>query len=105
MMTQDFPGGGALYQIGLKSVVRCIMEPPLVLGDTDKRIAKLRRHHDISGILDEIERENTSGLSSLRSNLTFRPRKCTLKSINRRTVEARTSEKARGRAKKRRRAS
>ena len=104
MMAQDFPGGGPLYQIGLKSVVRCIMEPPLVLGDTDKRIAELGRKLDISGPLAEIERENASGRGSLRSNLTFRPRKCTLKSIDRKTVEARTSEKARGRAKKRRRA-
>ena len=80
------------------------MEEPLVLGDIDRHIAEVGREHDISGIFAEIESENTSGQSMLRSNLKYRPRKCALKSINRTSVEAGTSQKARGRAKKRRRA-
>ncbi len=102
-MTQDFGDGGELYQALLKRTVQFIMEPPFVLGLTDKHIEYLGEMHDISGLVAEIYNKNTLGGGSSRPNLTFQPIKYTSKSISRTTVEAGTSMKARGLAKKKRR--
>ena len=60
-MTQDFGDGGELYQTLLKRLVRFIMGRPLVLGITNRCIAWVAEMHNISGILAEIENEDTLG--------------------------------------------
>ena len=96
LFTQDFADGGKLYRTLLKRVVQLIRELPRV-SDANEHMAELQKTHDLSGIFAEIE-------SEVRSKSIFPPRNSTLESVNRKIVEAGASPKARGKAKKRRRA-